>query len=225
MKILILFCVSFLFNSKIYSQLVMDENVVWSIIDSINQVPSVDREQKEQLLTNKLAPLSDVAIVTFDFIMHELHGKANTWDLVAVDKILSDEGMMSEDNHFDFGFELISLGKKAFYEIVGNPDKITDYISTSNINNPLGYNSFIRGHRALSLRYVDYNTEYEISNKILQKLSDEKYPDKSVFLNKPEYDGYKAKTLKELQERLPRLWQTFSACRNYEELFYFWLND
>jgi hypothetical protein len=231
MKLIIVLCFSFLVLPKIFAQTVMNEEKVWQLIDSVNSVNSLLKNQKKDLLLEKLSRFSDEDLVIFDFIIYDLHQKADTWDLSAVDKIFSDNSMMEEDDHYYFNYALISLGKKNFYAILEDADKIFDYIP---INVPskentysFEYQDFVYGggHQTLETRYKG---QYELMNKVFDTINASLFNKLKIenAHKTPQFPpfGHKAKSLKELEKRLPKIWKRFAPYRCYEEVFDWWVN-
>jgi hypothetical protein len=222
MKFNFIFIALFLLTSKTFGQSIMNEDLVWRIIDTINQMPNLDNKEKELILAEKLSHLSDEDIVHFDLIIYALHSKANTWDLVAVDKVFSD------DAHYDFPYALISLGKIAYYEILKKPDAILDYISDSLIQKPHGFyfdKHFVRAD-ALKIKYpYDFQKLFKLHTEIQERLKKQNFSDIEIIRGDDDYHGYKAKTYNELQERMPKIWKTFENNRDLKRIFYSWVND
>jgi hypothetical protein len=208
----------------------MNEDKVWQLIDSANAL-KVGNKQKQAFLAEKLLEFSDEDIVTFDFVISELHYKAETWDLVAVDKIFQNESMMSEDNHYMFNFAVISLGKEIFYKLLENADEIIHYLPESV---PYQYNGcyffdnyfYGVGYHVVEKKFNRFkNSERaKLYDEIYKRVAEKWKLENGISTRSWETHGYKAKSLQELQERLPKIWKRFEKHRNYEEVFDMWVN-
>ncbi len=205
------------------SQTLMTENDVWNMIDSVRKIENKDVKKMRFLLHESLISKSDTTIVSFDVVINNLHQKAQLWDFVAIDKIFSNNRMMSEDAHFYFQFGLISLGKEAYYNVLQNSGKLLNYIPNEMCENGKEFDfsnlDFIGGSglRIFNEKYGDNRLYDTIMTKITQMGIEPSPPDV--------YQGYKAKSLKELENRIPNIWSKFSDFRNNKELFLFWFED
>jgi Protein of unknown function (DUF4240) len=203
----------------------MNEDKFWTLIDAVNS-EATENKQKKALLVEELSILPIEEVAMFDFIMRELHYKAETWDLVAVDKIFYDESMMSEDHHYRFNFAVISLGKQRFYEILNNADEMIHHIPESV---PFPYHGFSfenEGYIDDAMFELTFNKiGKELFEQVSERVSQDWKKQNSDTPRGCETHGYKAESLEELEARLPKIWKRFEKHRDYGDVFHFWLND
>lgn len=229
MKLINIVLLFYFLSHKTFAQNMMNEEKLWKLIDSVNSVKSISSKQKEVLLAQKLSHFSDEDIVMFDLIVNELHYKADTWDLTAVDKIFTNSVWLS-DGHYYFCFDVISMGKRVYYKVLKNADELVNHIPDSlpykNDSYLFDDKDFIvfAGSNAMKIKYKNEgNYKERIYDTLFTRLeykliNEKKYKDRDSI-----YDGYKAKSLKELQKRLPKIWKRFQKHRDYELLFDEWI--
>ncbi|AXQ30418.1 DUF4240 domain-containing protein [Solimonas sp. K1W22B-7] len=104
----------------------MDKAAFWKIIDASRRDAEDDPEEQLETLRERLSSLEPAEIVSFDRILSEYHGRADTWDLWGAAYIIG--GGCSDDGFMDFRGWLISRGEKAYEAALADPESLVKVV-------------------------------------------------------------------------------------------------
>ncbi len=110
------------------SKLLINEEQFWNMLDEARAISEEDYDVVVYL-TNKLSDASYEEIFAFGIIIDELMYKSYNDKLWCADYLV--HGGASDDAFDYFRLWLISQGKKAFYDVIENPDNLINYIEIS----------------------------------------------------------------------------------------------
>lgn len=102
----------------------MDTAFFWKIMDYGFAKGQFNNEKKRQALLEQLVKLSPAQIQDFEIIFQQMAQKANTWNNVAAQTIMTGGG--GDDGFYYFRCWLIALGKNHFEATLKNPDHLAE---------------------------------------------------------------------------------------------------
>lgn len=112
------------------SDVLMDENQFWQIIQSAKDNANGDYEQQQEELANQLRKLTADEIILFGNRFRYFRGQANTWELWGAIYII--HGGCGDDSFNDFREWVIGQGKEFYYKTIADPDTLVE-LETSKI--------------------------------------------------------------------------------------------
>jgi len=108
----------------IESNLLLNENKFWEVINETLKKSNGDYELQQEILEKELKKLSLQEIIEFDNRFKELRGKANNWELWGAIYIIN--GGCGDDSFHYFREWIISQGKEFYYKTIENPKTLID---------------------------------------------------------------------------------------------------
>ena len=131
----------------------MTERKFWKIIKKSRSPLAKSPEKHQSRLTRILRKKKVQEIIMFDCFFAHYMNISNTWELRAAATILNDK---CDDEFFaDFRGWLISRGRKTFYRILRNPEKLTKIVR---VNDPMDW----VGYGACALEAYERKTGKEL---------------------------------------------------------------
>ena len=115
----------------------MNEKKFWKLIKKSRSVFARNAERHQERLIRLLARKKVEDIIMFDVIFSHYMNMANTWEMRAAAHILVDE--FTEEYFSDFRGWLISRGRKTFYQVIKNPEKLVKHVSIRDQMDWVGY--------------------------------------------------------------------------------------
>ena len=112
-------------NSDFFeSDILMNEDKFWGIIDHTLKSSNNDYEIQQEKLEKTLKTLNLQEIIEFDNRFRELRGKSYTWELWGAIYIIN--GGCGDDSFDYFREWVISQGKEFYYKTIENPKTLID---------------------------------------------------------------------------------------------------
>ena len=104
----------------------MDTSTFWEMIEAARSAANGNIEKQTELLVETLSRESNEAIIEFDRILREVHGKAYRSNLFDACDFLC--CFCSDEDFIDFRAWLIAQGKEVFEKALENPDSLADIV-------------------------------------------------------------------------------------------------
>lgn len=117
----------------------MREKDFWTLVGKSKSVLARSPEKQQERLIRILTRRSLMDIVAFDSYFRHFMELSNTWQMRSAASIVN--GTDTVEFFADFRGWLICRGKKTWYSVYRNPDKVAKFISLSNPLDWVGYDS------------------------------------------------------------------------------------